>query len=173
MKKTLQILCVAALAVATFTLTGCATSHHTTTTKVENGVTNTIVQADEMYDALRDKVVVQEDTFYGLNADVIGNSYVTPFKIKCGFGRTIWRSLPTSTAGVVATAPYNASAHGNASIINQTADESVSTTTNLTSYAPVSASVFNPVTGSYGSSPVVGMDRKGNPIIVTTNGVVK
>ena len=168
-----SLLLIAGLATAAALLPGCATDHTktVTTTAVVNGVTNTTttVTHDQLLDAMAGKVVITESTLYGLKAKVLGNSYVSPFDVELGFGRTVYRTLPTSVTGTVSTAPYNATAHGNASIINQTADESVSTTTNLATYAPQAASVFNPVTGGFGSSPVVGTTSSGNPIIVSSN----
>jgi len=153
------------LAMGCFTQ-GCATEKTVTTTAVTGTNSVTTTTHSSLSDPLLHKVVVQEDTFYGLNCDVLGNAYTTPFKIKMGFGRTIYRSLPTSTNQVF-TAAYNATAHGNASIINQTADESVSTTTNLAEYAPQSVTVFNPTTGQFGSSPVLAYTTNGLPIYST------
>jgi hypothetical protein len=165
MKNKLRSLTLVACLLSLVTLLGCATEKNVTTVATTGTNTVTTTTHSALTDPLLKKVVIQEDTFYGLNCDMLGNSYTTPFKIKLGFGRTIYRSLPTSTNQVF-TAAYNSTAHGNASIINQTADESVSTSTNLTQYAPQAVSVFNPTTGSFGSSPVVGTDAKGNLIIV-------
>ena len=161
------------LAMGCFTQLGCATEKTVTTTTGTGTNTVTTTSHKSVSDPLLHKVVIQEDTFYGLNCDVLGNSYTTPFKIKFGFGRTIYRSLPTSTNQVF-TAAYNATAHGNASVINQTADESVSTTTNLADYSPQSVTVFNPTTGQFGSSPLAGYSTNGLPIYSAgTNSVTK
>lgn len=158
---------------STLLLTGCASEKTVTQTTGAGANAVTTTTHSSLTDPLAHKVVIQEDTFYGLNCDVLGNSYTTPFKIKLGFGRTIYRSLPTSTNQVF-TAAYNATAHGNASIINQTADESVSTTTNLTDYSPQTVTVFNPTTGQFGPSPIIGYTAKGLPIYSTgTNAPVK
>lgn len=164
---------VVVLAMGLFTQ-GCATEKTTSTTTLTGTNSVTTTSHKTVADPLLTKIVIQEDTFYGLNCDVFGNSYTSPFKIKFGFGRTIYRSLPTSTNGPVYTAAYNATAHGNASIINQTADESVSTSTNLTQFAPQTVTVFNPTTGQFGSSPIAGYTSGGVPVYSTgTNAPAK
>ena len=149
MKKLLTVLTVATVASV---LTGCATASRTTVTNKSGLV---ISQEKQRTDPLLSKSVEDDSILYGLDFNFLGSSSLSPFHVKLGIARTVYRSIPTAT-NTVYSAAYNKTGHLNASLIQQSGDENVSTTEPLPVQAFVGPNVqtLNPIVQSPSSASV-------------------
>lgn len=150
MKNQLRLLLVLSASCLACALAGCETHSYYHIQQVKNGVTNDIVKIHSASDPLLAKVVEQDDHGYGLDFNFMGSSSYSPFHIKVGIFDTTYRSVPTST-NFVYSAPYNATMHRNYSLIQQAADENVTTSSNglpANAYIGPNVSTLNPIVGN-------------------------
>ena len=141
-------------------LAGCATEHKTTTKSVSNGVTNTVTDYRNRTDPLLTKQVIQEDTFLGIDLNVLGTSSMAPAKFRMGFGRQRYLSNPTAIGKKINAAPISTANYGNVGWFNQTANENTTTgvgTNGLPTiaYEQPQISTANPLLATPATTPTV------------------